>query len=96
MKTLLALVALLATSGLASAGAEAHVFLDAAGQTHSADVYVADDGTVTVLVDGQPVAVPSAPGAPQLPPLPSPPSVPAPSLPSPPPLPSAPSLPALP
>lgn len=64
MKTVIlaALLALTLAPGLAAANtAEAHLDIDANGERHTVDVIVADDGTATVLVDGQPPAVPTLP-----------------------------------
>lgn len=71
MKTMLLLTMLLALSGSALAGVDAHAFLGLPdGSTHTADAFVGDDGSTVVLVDGAPLAVPSAPETPELPALP--------------------------
>lgn len=72
----LALVALLATAGPAMAALDAHVFLQAEGETHTVDLFVGDDGSITLLVDGEPVGAPELPGAPEAPATPELPALP--------------------
>ena len=91
-KLMFARVASLACAGSAGAGLEGHADVDAAGESHTVDLWVNDDGTYSLLVDGAPLAVPEAPGAPELPPTPE---LPAPEVPSPE-VPSVPELPTLP
>lgn len=62
MKLLIAtLLVLTLVPGLAAAGAEFHLDLNANGETHTVDVIVGDDGSATILVDGQPVGAPALP-----------------------------------
>lgn len=85
-KTMFALVASLAFAGSAVAGLESHADVTAAGESHTVDLWVDDDGTYTLLVDGQPLGAPALPPTPELPA----PDVPSPELPS---LPELPTLP---
>lgn len=100
-KTLLSLVAAIALAGSAAAGFEAHLSAETMEDERTIDIWVNDDGTYTVLVDGESV-VPALPGAPtpELPALPDPgvPEVPEPSMPTIPevPMPGLPSIPTLP
>lgn len=93
MKTsILVLFASLVVLGPASAGAEIHAFVQADSETHAVDIFVSDDGTVVLLVDGAPV--PEAPEMPEAPETPEAPEAPAvPELPE---VPDAPEFPALP
>lgn len=62
MKLLIAtLLVLTLAPGLAAAGAELHLDLNANGESHTVDLTVGDDGTATLLVDGQPVGAPALP-----------------------------------
>lgn len=72
----LALVALLATAGPAMAGIESHLTADLDGERHTVDVFVGDDGSLVVLVDGEPLAAPALPGAPEAPATPELPAIP--------------------
>lgn len=72
----LALVALLATAGPAMAGIESHLAADLDGEAHTVDLFVGDDGSVTLLVDGAPVSAPALPGAPEAPATPELPALP--------------------
>ena len=93
MKLMIALVALIAIAVPAHADGTAHIEATANGETHTVDLVFADDGTATLLVDGQPVSTPAAPGLPATPELPATPALPsAPDVP----VPSAPATPELP
>lgn len=92
--TLLALVTL---SGPAMAGADLHLSVTAQGESHTVDVRIGDDGSLILLVDGQPVALPEAPTIPEVPSTPELPAVPeAPGIPEVPATPEIPSTPELP
>ena len=94
MKSALLLAALVATAGTAVAGFDLSYTQSVSGTgtdadgVHTVSLVIGDDGSVSLLLDGQPV------GAPELPALPEVPSTP--ELPSAPEVPSAPELPPLP
>lgn len=96
-KLLIALVASLALAGNAVAGVEGHITAQANGETHTIDVWLHDDGTYVLLVDGEPLAPPEAPGTPEIPALPEVPGIPElPALPEAPGIPETPELPGIP
>lgn len=69
-KTILVLMALLTIAGPAMAGGDLHFAIDANGESHTVDASLGEDGSATVLVDGQPVGAPELPAAPEVPTLP--------------------------
>lgn len=75
-KTMFVLMALLATSGSALAGGTLHAEITANGETHTLDATVGDDGSASVLVDGEPVGAPELPAAPEVPSAPEVPALP--------------------
>lgn len=68
---LLVLVATLAVSGSALAGVDAHIAATLDGETHTVDLVIHDDGSYSLLVDGQPVGAPEVPSAPEVPAAPA-------------------------
>lgn len=70
MKTILTLIALLSIPTIATAGATLHAEATANDQTHTLDIAVNDDGSYSLLIDGQAPAAPGAPDTPTLPTLP--------------------------
>ena len=88
MKTTLLIATLLALAGSAAAGATLSYSQSIGGTgtdldgDHAVFLSVGDDGSVVILVDGQPLTAPALPEAPAVPELPSAPEVPeAPALP---------------
>lgn len=77
IKTFLVMMALVTISGPALAGGEFHFEVDANGETHTIDATVGDDGSASVLVDGEPVGAPEAPEVPETPEAPEAPELPA-------------------
>lgn len=69
LKTLTTLVALLALASPALAEGSVRIELDANGEHHTLELELGDDGSLTALLDGEPVALPGA-GLPALPTLP--------------------------
>lgn len=71
MKIVAMIAALLVgIAGTAAASFEATVDAQIGEETHQLYVFVADDGTATILVDGEPLGAPEAPELPGIPTLP--------------------------
>ena len=70
-KTILILMALVTISAPAAALGEFHLSIEANGETRTVDASVGDDGSATLLVDGEPVGAPEAPELPAAPEVPT-------------------------